>query len=68
MSNASSRFYAMEHPLGMLIAIILITMGYSKGKKNQNSGCFGFLFNRSDINYLSIPWPFEATLGVVDWF
>ena len=26
MSNASSRFYAMEHPLGMLIAIILINV------------------------------------------
>ncbi|WP_232046781.1 hypothetical protein [Sphingobacterium daejeonense] len=33
MKVASSRFYFLEHPLMMIIAIILITIGYSKSKK-----------------------------------
>ncbi len=33
MKNSASREIAVEHPLTMLIAIILITIGYSKGKR-----------------------------------
>lgn len=37
MKNADARLYGMEHPLMMLIAIILITIGYSQSKKADNS-------------------------------
>lgn len=33
MSDSSTRLYAMEHPLMMIIAIVLITIGYSRSKK-----------------------------------
>ena len=33
MKEAAYRFYGMEHLLGMLIAIVLITVGYSKSKR-----------------------------------
>lgn len=33
MKNSTSRLYGLEHPMMMLIAIILITIGYSKSKK-----------------------------------
>ncbi|TYP93113.1 hypothetical protein BC792_11414 [Sphingobacterium allocomposti] len=33
MKNSLSRLYFLEHPLMMLIAIVLITIGYSKAKK-----------------------------------
>lgn len=33
MSNSLSRLYFLEHPLMMIIGIILITIGYSKAKK-----------------------------------
>ncbi|MVZ67638.1 hypothetical protein GQF61_17465 [Sphingobacterium sp. DK4209] len=33
MKNSLSRLYFLEHPLMMIIAIVLITMGYSKAKK-----------------------------------
>ncbi|SJN29209.1 hypothetical protein FM107_05870 [Sphingobacterium sp. JB170] len=33
MKNSLSRLYFLEHPLMMLIGIILITIGYSKAKK-----------------------------------
>lgn len=36
MGNALSRLYILEHPLTMIIAIILITVGYSKAKKGAD--------------------------------
>lgn len=33
MKNAMSRLYVLEHPLTMIIAIALITFGYSKAKR-----------------------------------
>lgn len=32
MGDAMSRLYMLEHPLTMIIAIVLITVGYSKAK------------------------------------
>ncbi|MGH2623953.1 MAG: hypothetical protein ACRDE7_09825, partial [Sphingobacterium sp.] len=33
MKESGLRLYFLEHPLMMIIAIVLITMGYSKAKK-----------------------------------
>jgi uncharacterized membrane protein len=33
MKDAQSRLYMLEHPLIMIIAFILVTVGYSKAKK-----------------------------------
>ena len=62
------RFYGMEHLAGMLLAIILITIGYSKAKRKENDAdkfkvirlfySIGLI-----IILLSIPWPFRANLG-----
>jgi len=39
MGDAMSRLYMLEHPLMMLIGIILITVGYSKAKQpGDNAG------------------------------
>ena len=43
MSNSLSRLYFLEHPLTMLIAIVLITIGYSKAKKAKED----YLANRT---------------------
>ncbi|HZW63323.1 MAG TPA: hypothetical protein VFF15_06735 [Flavobacteriaceae bacterium] len=37
MKNAVNRLYLVEHPLVNIIAIILITIGYSSHKKKENS-------------------------------
>jgi NADH:ubiquinone oxidoreductase subunit 2 (subunit N) len=37
MKDATARLYMLEHPLTMIIAIVLITIGYSKAKKLQDS-------------------------------
>ncbi|MGO1750940.1 MAG: hypothetical protein ACTHYV_00485 [Psychroflexus sp.] len=37
MKNSGLRLYLIEHPLIMIISIVLITMGYSKHKKKLSS-------------------------------
>ena len=37
MKDKVSRLYVIEHPLMMLIAIVLITIGYSRAKKLSDS-------------------------------
>ena len=72
MGNEISRFWAVEHALGMLIAIALITIGRVRTKKATDSVV---KHKRSAIAYLialilivaSIPWPFRELLGR-GWF
>jgi multisubunit Na+/H+ antiporter MnhB subunit len=71
MKDSVLRFYAMEHILLMVIALVLITMGYSKMKKSTESSD---KFKRILIFYgiallliiAAIPWPFRD-LGAA-WF
>ncbi len=37
MKDSILRYFSVEHPLIMLIAVVLITIGYSKHKKKENS-------------------------------
>lgn len=72
MKEAVFRFYGMEHLLGMLIAIVLITVGYSKSKRGVTDS---EKFKPIKLFYLigfilimaSIPWPFRTALGG-SWF
>lgn len=72
MKEAAFRFYGMEHLLGMLIAIVLITVGYSKSKRGATDA---EKFKSIKVFYLigfililaSIPWPFRTALGG-SWF
>ena len=61
MSNAALRLTAMEHPLTNIIAIALITIGWSKHKKEESSnGKFkkiGIFYALGLLLILSrIPW------------
>jgi hypothetical protein len=65
MSNALLRFFTMEHLVGMLIAITLITIGRIKGKKITDSVkrhklTFWYFLIALVIMFASIPWPFRA--------
>lgn len=72
MKNSISRFWGMEHAVGMILAAVLITIGHSKSKKMTDTAkrygkvawfyIFGLL-----LILLSIPWPFR-NVGVVSWF
>jgi len=72
MKNAGARFFAVEHLIGMLIAIILIHIGYSYSKKNISNA---LKHKRTLLFYglalliilVSIPWPFREGIGR-PWF
>jgi hypothetical protein len=68
MSNSMLRFFTVEHALGMIIAIVLITLGYSKAKKAELpfNKAFNYYIAAFIIMMASIPWPFRA-LGA-GWF
>lgn len=72
MKEDMYRFYGMEHLMGMLIAIVLVTIGHSKSKKGNSPA---EKFKPIKLWYLiglililaSIPWPFRTALGGA-WF
>lgn len=68
MKNSLYRFFAMEHTLMMLIAIVLVTIGHSKLKKAlKTDGKLKpslILFIIAIVIMLAaIPWPFREALG-----
>lgn len=60
MSNSQVRFFTIEHALGMLIAVILITLGHRRAKAGNFKGLFWFYTIALLIILLSIPWPFRG--------
>ena len=61
MGNSASRLLAIEHPLMMIIAIVLITIGWSKHKKktedNSKFKTFAIFYGIALLLVLSrIPW------------
>ncbi|WP_239022795.1 hypothetical protein [Pontibacter mangrovi] len=42
MGDPTSRLYILEHPLTMIIAVILITVGYSRAKRQIGTESKGF--------------------------
>ena len=73
MKDAGLRFFAAEHTIGMLVAIILIHVGYSYAKKSVTDAA---KHKRTLLYYglalliilISIPWPFRAIGAGRAWF
>lgn len=66
MSEKIYRFYTVEHTAGMLIAIVLITIGYSRSKRANDAltkqRLVGIFYGLGLLLILaSIPWPFRIT-------
>jgi len=73
MKNSVLRFFAIEHMVGMLIAIILIHIGYSFSKKNipdstKHKRAILFYSLALLIILISIPWPFREVGAGRTWF
>lgn len=71
MGNSILRFYTVEHISLMLLAIILITIGYSRAKRAASDQkkfktTFWFYLIGLVLILASIPWPFR-NLGA-GWF
>ncbi len=68
MKDSVNRFWAIEHPLMMLIAAILITIGYGQRKSKHTTRVQR---RRAAIYYvlalivilLAVPWPFREVIG-----
>ena len=71
MGDSVTRFYTVEHLVGMLIGIALVTVGYSRAKRQAelNKGwktISTFYLVGLLVIIASIPWPFR-NLGA-GWF
>ena len=73
MGNALIRFRSLEHPLAMIIAILLITMGYGRIKRGASDAA---KYKAVKVFYgialililVSIPWPFREGMAHYGWF
>jgi hypothetical protein len=68
MKESATRFYAIEHITLMLIAIILLHIGKSQGKKaisdkSKHVRTMVFYLLALLLMLISIPWPFRAVGG-----
>jgi hypothetical protein len=68
MKDDFFRFYWVEHPVGMLVAVIFITLGNGMSKKAVNDSAkfkkaFWFFLVALIIILATIPWPFRQTIG-----
>ena len=67
MKDSVSRFWAVEHFAGMLIAIILITMARGKAKVFNYKAATWLYIIALLIILAIIPWPFREGIGR-PWF
>lgn len=73
MKNTAARFWVVEHFLGMVLAITLITIGYSRAKRQSEKWAkHRMIFFYYLVGFLlimaSIPWPFRAEGIAKPWF
>lgn len=68
MKDAAGRFFAIEHTVGMLLAIIFAHVAYAFAKKPiEDTAKFKKIFIFSLLSLVailaSIPWPFRELIG-----
>jgi hypothetical protein len=68
MKDKFYRFFWIEHPVGMIIAIALITMAHGMAKKAvpdevKYKKAFYFFLAALIIILATIPWPFREIVG-----
>ena len=68
MADKFWRFYWVEHPVGMILAVALITIGRAQTKKNfldvvKHKRAFWFYLLALIIILATIPWPFREIIG-----
>ncbi|MEO5591662.1 MAG: hypothetical protein ABIR15_20065 [Chitinophagaceae bacterium] len=68
MKDKFYRFFLVEHPTGMIISIILMTLGYGMSKKPVTDvikfkKAFWYFTIALLIILITIPWPFREIVG-----
>ena len=72
MKDKFFRFFWVEHPLFMILSIVMITLGYGMSKKAvpdevKYKRAFWFFFIALLMILVAVPWPFRAGIGR-PWF
>ncbi|MEO7311421.1 MAG: hypothetical protein ABIX01_13550 [Chitinophagaceae bacterium] len=67
MKDAFARFWVVEHFAGMLIAIVLITIGRAKAKRLKHMPAAWLFLIALLIILAVVPWPFRPGIGR-PWF
>lgn len=68
MQNPGVRFYAVEHIFSMIIAWILVHVGYGMAKRKSSSNAIAIIYLIALLLVIaSIPWPFREAIGR-PWF
>lgn len=68
MKDKFYRFFLVEHPTGMIIAIVLITLGYGMAKKavsdeTKFKKAFWYFTIALLVILITVPWPFRQIVG-----
>lgn len=68
MKDSFYRFFWVEHPFGMIVAIILMTLGHGMAKKAvpdevKYKKAFYYFLVALIVIAISIPWPFRGIVG-----
>ena len=63
MKDTFYRFYWVEHPLAMIVAIVLITLAKGKAKTLNYKAAGWLLLVALILIMASIPWPFRELVG-----
>jgi len=59
MKDKFYRFYWIEHPISMILAVVLITIARRKAKALQYGKVVGFLVAAVILLAVAVPWPFR---------
>jgi hypothetical protein len=67
-ASKASRFFTVEHSVGMIVALILVHISYSAAKKAGDDKAkfkkvFWFTLVALVLIIATIPWPFRAEIG-----
>ncbi len=73
MSDKVLRFFTVEHTIGMLLAIVLITIGGAKAKRaaddtTKHKHIAWFFLIGLLLILMMIPWPFLEKFATRGWF
>lgn len=68
MKDKFYRFFWVEHPVSMILAIVLITLGYGMAKKTMRDDlkyktAFWYFLMALILIVAAVPWPFREIVG-----
>ncbi len=68
MKDAFYRFYLVEHPVMMIISVVLITLARSKSKALNYRSVKILLLIALVVILAAVPWPFRDAAIARPWF